>query len=63
MAELAYYTQPAEAVLGRSVICDRCGATLATYADRCSARLDDACPGFIAIERAVQLRDGEADDA
>jgi hypothetical protein len=34
------------------VICDRCGATLATYASRCSADLADACPGFVAVENA-----------
>lgn len=34
-----------------SVICDRCGATLETYGERCSAALDDPCPGFLAIER------------
>jgi hypothetical protein len=48
-----YYTKPAEAVLGDAVICDRCGATMATYADDCSAPLDEACPGFLAIEQAV----------
>lgn len=42
-----------EAACG-GVICERCGATLATYADRCSADLADACPGFNAIEAAKQ---------
>lgn len=55
MSASAYYTQPAELVLGDSVICDRCDATLPTYADKCSAALDDACPGFQAIENAVAL--------
>lgn len=32
------------------VICTRCGATLDTYADKCSADLSDACPGFQTIE-------------
>ena len=42
-----------EAALGDGrVICERCGATLATFADRCTASLDDACPGFVAIEEA-----------
>lgn len=41
--------------LGNAVICDRCGATLATYADKCSAALDDPCPGFAAIERAQSV--------
>jgi hypothetical protein len=35
-------------------ICHRCGATLATYADKCSADLSDACPGFLAIEAQKQ---------
>lgn len=42
-----------EAALGDGrVICDRCGATLETYADKCTADLDARCPGFEAIERA-----------
>lgn len=41
-----------ERTLGDAVICQRCGATLATYAEICSADLDDPCPGFLAIERA-----------
>lgn len=40
--------------LADRVICDRCGAILATYADQCSADLADACPGFMAIEAARQ---------
>lgn len=39
-----------ERVLTDSVICDKCQATLATYADKCSAGLSEICPGFIAIE-------------
>lgn len=38
----------------KGVICGRCGATLDTYADKCSADLDDACPGFMTIEEAKQ---------
>lgn len=42
-----------EKALGEGhVICDHCGATLATYADQCSAYLADRCPGFEAIEAA-----------
>lgn len=37
---------------GRKEICERCGATLETFADTCSADLDDACPGFLAIDAA-----------
>lgn len=34
------------------VICTRCGATLATYADKCDVDLDVRCPGFNVVERA-----------
>ena len=44
-----------ESHLGHTIICDRCGATLYTYADKCSASLSDACPGFEAIEKARTL--------
>ena len=40
------------AKFGRSSICDRCGATLDTFADVCEADLDDPCPGFLAIDNA-----------
>jgi hypothetical protein len=39
--------------LGDGVICDRCGATLDTYGDACTAALDDPCPGFMAVENAL----------
>ena len=42
--------------LGDKVICDRCGATLADYADKCAAALNEACPGFQAIERAGEVQ-------
>lgn len=41
-----------EAALGASVICERCKATLGTFADACKADLSDTCPGFEAIEEA-----------
>lgn len=37
---------------GDRSICSRCGATLATFADACTADLDDACPGFLAVDKA-----------
>jgi hypothetical protein len=40
------------AKLGTGRICDRCGASLKTFADDCSAELDDPCPGFLAIDKA-----------
>ena len=43
-----------EATLGRDVICDQCGATLDTFAEVCTADLDDACPGFRLIEATRQ---------
>ena len=39
---------------GDRVICERCGAKLATYADKCSAAVADPCPGFLAIEKAIR---------
>lgn len=41
-----------ESALGDSVICQKCGAGLNTYADHCTADLAEPCPGFIAIENA-----------
>jgi hypothetical protein len=41
--------------MGTSVICPRCGATYATYGDKCSADLDERCPGFNAVD-LVQMR-------
>lgn len=40
--------------LGDVVICTRCGAKLATYADKCEADLDERCPGFNVVDR-VQM--------
>lgn len=41
-----------ERTLGDSVICADCKATLKTFADACTADLDEPCPGYLAIERA-----------
>lgn len=35
-------------------ICGRCGATLDSYGSLCAAELDEACPGFNAVEAAKQ---------
>lgn len=35
-----------------SLICSDCSATLTTFAEACTADLDDPCPGYLAIERA-----------
>jgi hypothetical protein len=48
-----------EADLADTVICSRCGATLATYSfpesgGKCVAELDDRCPGFASVEAALQ---------
>lgn len=40
-----------ERSLGDHIICERCFATLKTYADKCTADLSDACPGFLVIEQ------------
>ena len=34
------------------IICERCGATLATYADACLAEIGDPCPGILAMDKA-----------
>jgi hypothetical protein len=39
-----------EAYCGDNTICWRCGATLATYPDKCNVPLDAPCPGFLLIE-------------
>ncbi|MEN6535694.1 MAG: hypothetical protein ABFD89_18665 [Bryobacteraceae bacterium] len=41
--------------IGSGVICSHCGATFATYAEKCSVDLDVRCPGFNAID-LVQMR-------
>lgn len=41
-----------EKTLGDSIICLDCSCTLATFADACTADLDDPCPGYIAIDNA-----------
>jgi hypothetical protein len=33
-------------------ICPRCHATLRTFADICTAALDERCPGFETVENA-----------
>jgi hypothetical protein len=49
--------QRVEKVLGDGrVICDRCHATLATYAEACAAPLAERCPGFEAVEAAGKGR-------
>ncbi|ETR75904.1 hypothetical protein X566_20035 [Afipia sp. P52-10] len=34
-------------------ICNRCGATFSSYADKCEASLDEMCPGARAIADAT----------
>lgn len=43
-----------ETKLAGAVICDQCNCTLDTFAEKCSAGLGDACPGFAAIEWAKE---------
>lgn len=40
---------------GDRLICDRCGATVSTYGDRCSAALNVRCPGFEAYDDLLRL--------
>ena len=44
-----------QAHFGSRTICSRCGANLATYADKCDVDLDVRCPGFNAVD-LVQSR-------
>lgn len=41
--------------IGAGVICSRCGASFVSYADKCTADLDERCPGFNAVD-LVQTR-------
>ena len=41
-----------ERYLGTSIICQRCRATLGSYAEDCIADLAEECQGFAAIEKA-----------
>jgi hypothetical protein len=41
----------AQALAGET-ICGRCGATFATYQDRCEANLGEQCPGAVQIAQA-----------
>jgi hypothetical protein len=41
--------------IGTGIICPRCGCTFATYSDKCTAPLDERCPGFNAVD-LVQMR-------
>jgi hypothetical protein len=38
---------------GDRQICDRCGANVSTYADKCPAALDDRCEGFETYEHML----------
>ena len=41
--------------IGAGVICGRCGAKFASFADKCEADLDERCPGINAID-LIQTR-------
>lgn len=43
--------------LADSIICQRCGATKDTFADRCAAGLSESCDGFETIEAAREEYD------
>jgi hypothetical protein len=36
--------------IGPGIICSRCCATYGTFGDKCSAALDERCPGFNVID-------------
>jgi hypothetical protein len=50
--EVRRQKQLEDALGGGRIICDRCGATLATYADVCSAEIGNPCPRLLAMDKA-----------
>lgn len=44
--------EDAAKALRDKIICDRCGATGATYDATCKAGPADDCPGFLAVQEA-----------
>ena len=48
-----------EEIIGEGEICDKCSATLATYAELCNAPLNEPCPGFVKIEMAQSEAKGK----
>lgn len=47
------YKAKVEVFLGmKRIICSRCNCTLSDYADKCTATLNQTCPGFVTIEKA-----------
>lgn len=51
----ALVQQMVHAHFGTRVICGRCCATIGTYGEKCTAPLDERCPGFNAVD-LVQVR-------
>lgn len=43
-------SQLTEERIGDGIICHRCHATFATFADKCTADLAERCPGFERID-------------
>ncbi len=50
----AHWMSAIEAELGGKTICRRCNGRLCDYQQKCDARLDERCPGFDAIDEAIQ---------
>ncbi len=44
---------------GDRQICDRCGANVSTYGDKCVADLDDPCEGFRTYDRMLATVAGQ----
>lgn len=42
-----------ETALGDTIICQQCGATLETYAEKCAVSLDVKCEGFRIVEASL----------
>lgn len=54
---MSKYARPTSAdvidYFGDRQICHRCGASVSTYGDKCSADLDDRCEGFETYDRML----------
>ena len=50
-------------MFGDRRICDRCGANVSTYGDKCQADLDERCAGFDAYDLMVLAAQSKINEA
>ena len=48
---------------GDRQICQRCGASVSTYGDKCEADLDDPCQGFLVYDRMLLSAQAKIDES